>query len=75
LGQHQLKEVTVKPLMSLALARVMFAGAAGAATPALAWWPNEPQEACNSSNGNGSETDPASDCDPGDSGAHNNGKD
>jgi hypothetical protein len=32
-------------------------------------------EKCNSGGGNGSEPDPASDCDPGNSGDHNNGKD
>lgn len=30
---------------------------------------------CNSGNGNGSEVDGGEDCDPGNSGAHNNGKD
>lgn len=30
---------------------------------------------CNSGGGNGSEPDSASDCDPGNSGGHNNGKD
>jgi hypothetical protein len=30
---------------------------------------------CNSGNGNGSETEPATDCDPGNSGGHNNGGD
>jgi hypothetical protein len=30
---------------------------------------------CNAGRGNGSETDPANDCDPGNSGAHNNGGD
>jgi hypothetical protein len=30
---------------------------------------------CNSGNGNGSETTPADDCDPGNSGGHNNGGD
>jgi len=30
---------------------------------------------CNSGGGNGSETTPANDCDPGNSGGHNNGKD
>lgn len=32
-------------------------------------------EKCNSGGGNGSETEPANDCDPGNSGGHNNGKD
>lgn len=30
---------------------------------------------CNSGRGNGSETTPANDCDPGNSGGHNNGGD
>ena len=34
-----------------------------------------PKNKCNSGNGNLSETDPASDCDPGNSGGHNNGGD
>jgi hypothetical protein len=32
-------------------------------------------EKCNSGRGNGSETTPANDCDPGNSGGHNNGGD
>lgn len=32
-------------------------------------------EKCNSGRGNGSETDPSNDCDPGNSGGHNNGGD
>ncbi len=32
-------------------------------------------EKCNSGRGNGSETTPADDCDPGNSGGHNNGGD
>ncbi|MBM4415934.1 MAG: hypothetical protein FJ035_06765 [Chloroflexi bacterium] len=63
-------------LMSMALALFMFAGVAGSAAPALAW-KNEPptREKCNSGNGNGSETEPATDCDPSNSGGHNNGGD
>ena len=34
-----------------------------------------PKQKCNSGNGNNSETDPANDCDPGNSGGHNNGGD
>jgi hypothetical protein len=40
--------------------------------PALA---DPPKVPCNSGNGNGSEVEPATDCDPGNSGGHNNGKD
>ena len=34
-----------------------------------------PKQKCNSGNGNQSETTPADDCDPGNSGGHNNGGD
>jgi len=34
-----------------------------------------PTGKCNSGGGNGSEPDPLTDCDPGNSGGHNNGKD
>ena len=37
--------------------------------------PLHPNEKCNSGGGNGSETTPADDCDPGNSGGNNNGKD
>jgi hypothetical protein len=37
--------------------------------------PKEEKEKCNSGRGNGSETTPATDCDPGNSGGHNNGGD
>ena len=37
--------------------------------------PPEPARKCNSGRGNGSETTPANDCDPGNSGGHNNGGD
>ncbi|MGI8684349.1 MAG: hypothetical protein ACR2MO_04540 [Acidimicrobiales bacterium] len=45
----------------------------GMATPAFAGV--EPTAKCNSGRGNGSETMPANDCDPGNSGGHNNGGD
>jgi hypothetical protein len=44
------------------------------ATPAYAQH-DEHDEKCNSGGGNGSETEPATDCDPGNSGGNNNGKD
>lgn len=44
---------------------------AGASAQAFAGPPTK----CNSGNGNGSETDPANDCDPGNSGGHNQGGD
>ena len=46
----------------------------GAAAPAFAW-DNEPPAKCNSGRGNGSETTPDNDCDPGNSGGHNSGGD
>jgi hypothetical protein len=51
---------------------------AGATTPTVAFAgpPGHDQKGkCNSGNGNQSETDPASDCDPGNSAGHNNGGD
>ncbi len=47
----------------------------GAATPVFAEGTPEPTAKCNSGRGNGSETTPATDCDPGNSGAKNNGGD
>jgi len=44
----------------------------GVTSPAFA---DPPKDKCNSGGGNQSETDPANDCDPGNSGGHNNGKD
>lgn len=46
---------------------------AGASAPMASADP--PKTKCNSGNGNQSETDPANDCDPGNSGGHNNGGD
>lgn len=37
--------------------------------------PLHPKAPCNSGNGNGSETTPANDCDPGNSGLNNQGDD
>ena len=51
-------------------------GAAFTGGSALAVPPKPGDNAkCNSGNGNASETDPANDCDPGNSEGHNNGKD
>jgi hypothetical protein len=62
-----------------ALAGVVLAAAMtlGAAAPAFATDCGEPPPPakCNSGRGNGSETTPANDCDPGNSGGHNNGGD
>ncbi len=38
-------------------------------------WADPPKDRCNAGNGNGSETEPLSDCDPGNSGGNNNGGD
>jgi hypothetical protein len=62
-----------------ALAGVVLAAAMtlGAAAPAFATGGEEPPPPakCNSGRGNASETTPANDCDPGNSGGHNNGGD
>lgn len=56
------------------LAVIFVAGlTAGTAAPAFATG-DEPAK-CNSGRGNGSETTPDNDCDPGNSGGHNNGGD
>jgi hypothetical protein len=47
----------------------------GLAGPAAAWCNGEDRENRSSGNGNGSETEPENDCDPGNSGGHNNGGD
>ena len=63
-------------LSSRKLLAVLFASviAGGLAAPAMST-PLHPNPKCNSGNGNGSETTPANDCDPGNSGANNNGGD
>ena len=56
----------------------LFAGALtlGVASPAFGWDCEHDKKAkCNSGRGNGSETAPANDCDPGNSGGNNNGGD
>ena len=60
-----------RALLGLVLAGGMLVGSAA---PAFAW-DNEPPARCNSGRGNGSETTPANDCDPGNSGGHNSGGD
>jgi hypothetical protein len=57
-------------IAALALAGVTTAPAAFAGPP-----DPSPKGKCNSGKGNASETDPANDCDPGNSGGHNNGGD
>ena len=61
------------------LVGVVLAGAfsVGLAAPVFADGVGEdpPPAKCNSGRGNNSETEPATDCDPGNSGGHNNGGD
>jgi hypothetical protein len=45
------------------------------AAPSVWASPLHPNAGCNAGNGNGSETTPADDCDPGNSGGNNNGGD
>jgi hypothetical protein len=60
--------------LTLALAVGVFAF--GTAAPAFAGGEPPPEQVkCNSGRGNLSETTPATDCDPGNSGGHNNGGD
>lgn len=65
--------------MSKKLAAILSAAAliGAMSAPAAFATPPKPGEKakCNSGNGNASETDPANDCDPGNSGGHNNGGD
>ena len=67
--------------MKKKLAALAFLGAFtfGMAAPAVANFGEEPPPAetrkCNSGRGNNSETTPETDCDPGNSGGHNNGGD
>jgi hypothetical protein len=65
----------MKPSTKRLLA-VLFAAmiAGGLSAPAMST-PLHPKAKCNAGNGNGSETTPASDCDPGNSGGNNNGGD
>jgi hypothetical protein len=49
--------------------------AAGAFSAPAMSEPLHPKPKCNSGGGNGSETTPADDCDPGNSGGNNNGGD
>jgi hypothetical protein len=48
---------------------------AGALSAPVVASPLHPNPKCNAGGGNGSETTPADDCDPGNSGANNNGGD
>jgi hypothetical protein len=65
-----------KAILALAVAGAFTIGAAG---PAFAggycYEPPEEKVKCNSGRGNGSETTLQNDCDPGNSGGHNNGGD
>lgn len=61
-----------RKLLALAFVVVL---AAAFAVPAFAWGGGGGGPGCNSGNGNGSELVGATDCDPGNSGDHNNGGD
>ena len=60
-------------MRKLSAMMAVFALAASFGAPAALSVP--PKEKCNSGNGNGSETEPTNDCDPGNSGGNNNGGD
>lgn len=60
-------------MRKLAAMMAVFALAASFGAPAAMSDP--PKFKCNSGNGNASETEPANDCDPGNSGGHNQGGD
>lgn len=65
-----------KRLVALGIVTGLTLGFAGPAFAGVKPPPPPPKnEKCNSGGGNGSETSPATDCDPGNSGGHNNGKD
>lgn len=64
----------LKQVVLGALAALLLAGfAAQSAAPVFAGGEPSPRVKCNSGKGNGFETDPATDCDPGNSSSHNNG--
>ncbi len=66
----------LKQVVLGALAALLLAGfAAQSAAPVFAGEEPSPRVKCNSGKGNGSETSPSNDCDPGNSGSHNNGGD
>lgn len=62
--------LTTKKVATL-IAALALAGAAAAPIASA----DPPKQKCNSGNGNLSESTPATDCDPGNSGGHNNGGD
>lgn len=68
IGKKFAATLSVCALLGAMSAPVAFAGE----TPPK---PGDPKAKCNSGKGNGSETAPANDCDPGKSGGHNNGGD
>jgi len=65
----------LRKLMAVAAVGALAAAFTPAAAMAGDTKPPPGKAKCNSGNGNGSETDPANDCDPGNSGGHNNGGD
>ena len=64
-------KMSLRKLVAVLLASLV-AGALSA--PAMSA-PLHPKAKCNAGNGNASETDPANDCDPGNSGGNNSGGD
>jgi len=72
MGRENTLSKMKKRLAAVAIVGGMTLGFAG---PAFAGPPPPQKGKCNSGGGNGSETTPANDCDPGNSGGHNNGKD
>jgi hypothetical protein len=61
----------IRRLILALFALLLVAGFTGAPSA----FADPPKAKCNSGNGNQSETDPSNDCDPGNSGGHNNGGD
>lgn len=68
-------EINKKFAATLSVCALLGAMSAPAAFAGGVIKPGDPKAKCNSGNGNASETDPANDCDPGNSGGKNNGGD
>ncbi len=70
-----MRAITQKRLVGVVIAGAFTVGLTAPAFATGGTPPPEPAAKCNSGRGNGSETTPATDCDPGNSGGHNNGGD